>query len=447
MTKPAISVVCCTYNRPKMLERAVSSVLAQTFADWELVIVNDGREPLNLGISDPRIKFVALGHQGQPMAHNLGLVETTADLITFLDDDDTYEPFNLGSKVEEMKSGEDMVYFPSLVTPNNTLCGDHAWTEENLLKGLCVPNLSLVLRRSVFDRFGYHDERCPVYWDWDWQLRAFYKGLQARLVSNSAPVGLYNIHEQSVVRLRTNQAFHDAIRERATGKRTNELTLVVASYNYPQYLPRLVEGMYNQTCPNWRLIIVDDASPNEELQGMLRDLKGSQEHITIKINRKNKGTCATLAQGFKMVNTAYSAALDADNFLLPDYVVRMIDHLDTNPTHVGAHCAFAQYVDMVPTGVVIQKAPITYENSIGQPPGTTLATWRTEIVKDILPRHELCPDWDMMMRGVEQGPVGYIEEPLVGWEDHKTSRWWWNQQESEASTDACRRDALERRGK
>jgi glycosyltransferase involved in cell wall biosynthesis len=451
MTKPAISVITCTYNRPEWLERAVASILAQTFENWELIIVNDGDAPVNLPDGamrgaklDPRIKIISQGHQGQPMAHNTGIRAATADLITFLDDDDTYQPFNLALKVAAMQKGEEMVYFPAMAVPGD-LCGNHAFTEESLLAGLCVPNLCLVYKKSVFDRFGLHDERCPVYWDWDWQMRAFYGGLKGKFIDH-APIGEYYIHSTSVVRTKSSKTFHNALMGRATGKRTNELTLVVASYNYPQFLPRLIEGMFQQTCPNWRLIIVDDASPSPELKAMLRDLQGRYEHITVKMNRKNRGSCATFAQGFQMVETAYCAAIDADNFLLPDYVIRMIDHLDTHPAHVGAHCAFAQYVDMAPTGTIISKTPIVYENSLKQPPGTTLAAWRTEVALKILPEFELCPDWDMMLRGVEQGPVGYIKDPLVGWEDHKTSRWWWDLDESNACSDACSQAALERRG-
>jgi len=450
VTKPAISVITCTYKRPEWLGRAVASILAQTLENWELIIVNDGDVPVNLPDGamrgaklDPRIKIISQGHQGQPMAVNTGIRAATADLITFLDDDDTAQPVNLALKVEAMKDpGVDMAYFPAMAVPGD-LCGHHAWTEKNLLAGLCIPNLCLVTRKGIFDQLGYHDERCPVYWDWDWQLRAFYAGFNAKFVDH-APVGEYYIHNTSVVRTKSNKTFHKALKERATGKRTNELTLVVPSYNYPQYLPRLIEGMFKQTCPNWRLIIVDDASPDPELKAILRDLQGRYEHIIIKMNRKNRGSCATLAQGFKMVETAYCAAIDADNFLMPDYVIRMIDYLDSHPDRVGAHCAFARHVDMLPVGT-IGKSPITYKNSLNQPPGTMLAAWRTEVALRALPEFELCPDWDMMLRGLEQGPVGYIKEPLVGWEDHRASRWWWDLDKSNACSDACLQAAIERR--
>jgi glycosyltransferase involved in cell wall biosynthesis len=445
--KPAISVIMCTYNRPKWLARAIKSVLDQTFTDWELIIVNDG-EKLPEIPADERIKVLSQGHLGQPMALDAGIRAASADLITFLDDDDTYRPLNLALKVKLMANSSpdlDMAYFPAQNVPGG-LCGNHEWTEESLLAGLCVPNLCEVVKRDVFERFGHHDERCPVFWDWDWQLRAFYNGLKARFFDHE-PIGEYYIHDASVVRRKANHTFHNAILERATGKRTNELTLVVASYNYPQFFPRLIEGMFRQTCPNWKLIIVDDASPNQELGAMLRDLRGRYENIRVKMNRKNRGTCATLSQGFKMVETKYCAAIDSDNYLMPDYVIRMIDHLDAHPEHIGAHCAFEQHVDMISTGKVIQKPPITYENSLDHPPGTTLAAWRTEIASKILPEYELCPDWDMILRGVEQGPIGYIDEALVGWEDHKTSRWWWDLSKSHACSDACKAAALRRREK
>jgi len=411
-----------------------------------LIIVNDGGEPIAVDYGDvppgATIREIEREHQDQPRTANAGIALASADLITFLDDDDVAYPNNLELKVQAMeRSQADMIYFPINV-PDGPTMETFPWQEAPLVAGDCAPNLGTVIRKEAFDKIGLYDERCRVYWDWDWQLRAFYANLHVER-GGETPVGDYYMYPDSVVRTRGNPVFHSALRERASGKRTNELTLVVPSHNYPQYLPRLIEAMYHQTCPNWQLIIVDDAS-EKPLQSTLRDWQ-RYENITVKLSRKNRGTCDTIAKGLKVVETAYCAVIDADNFPLPDYVRQMINYLDGHPGQVGVHCAFAQYVDMKPTGTVIRKAPITHENSIAQPPGTMLAAWRTEVARKILPEFELCPDWDMMLRGTEQGEVGYIDEPLLGWEDHKDSRWWRDVAESEACSEACKQAALKRR--
>lgn len=93
---PQISVVIPTYNRRDMLKDAIESVLAQTYPDWELIIVDDGSEqPVAeaLTLFDPRIRIVRHPEcRGAAAARNTGIREASTELITFLDDDDLWFP-------------------------------------------------------------------------------------------------------------------------------------------------------------------------------------------------------------------------------------------------------------------------------------------------------------------------------------------------------------------
>lgn len=93
-----ISVVIPAHNRPALLEEAVTSVIQQTHADWELVIVDDGSvPPVSLAAfpgSDGG-RFRLLRHetpQGVARAKNVGIRAATGEVVTLLDDDDLFEP-------------------------------------------------------------------------------------------------------------------------------------------------------------------------------------------------------------------------------------------------------------------------------------------------------------------------------------------------------------------
>jgi glycosyltransferase involved in cell wall biosynthesis len=95
VTAPAISVVLATYNRAALLPRAVASVLAQTDADFELIVVDDastdGTADYLATISDPRVRAVrAETNLGPSGARNRGLEAARAPLVAFLDSDDCY---------------------------------------------------------------------------------------------------------------------------------------------------------------------------------------------------------------------------------------------------------------------------------------------------------------------------------------------------------------------
>jgi Glycosyl transferase family 2 len=94
---PLVSVNIATRNRPKLLERAMASVLGQSYRHLELIVVDDsdGTETADLldGIDDPRVRRLRTPTRGGPCpAYNLGLDSARGELIAFLDDDNVMHP-------------------------------------------------------------------------------------------------------------------------------------------------------------------------------------------------------------------------------------------------------------------------------------------------------------------------------------------------------------------
>jgi glycosyltransferase involved in cell wall biosynthesis len=90
-----ISVVIPVFNRPLLLRRAVASVIEQTYPIHELIIVDDASEAAvaaaTLGVADPRIKIVRLGHRlGPSAARQAGIDRASGELVAFLDSDDLW---------------------------------------------------------------------------------------------------------------------------------------------------------------------------------------------------------------------------------------------------------------------------------------------------------------------------------------------------------------------
>lgn len=96
---PFFSIIIATYNRAELLPRAVESVLAQSFPDWELIVVDDGSTDTTPEVlaryEDRRIVQLRQENGGQSSATNLGIQTATGQYICYLDDDDRYLPLHL----------------------------------------------------------------------------------------------------------------------------------------------------------------------------------------------------------------------------------------------------------------------------------------------------------------------------------------------------------------
>lgn len=92
---PKVSIILPTYNRGYILNQAIDSVLAQSYGDWELIIVDDGstdgtKEDISTYLEDFRIRYLYQENAGQATARNRGVEESVGDIIMYLDSDDVY---------------------------------------------------------------------------------------------------------------------------------------------------------------------------------------------------------------------------------------------------------------------------------------------------------------------------------------------------------------------
>lgn len=109
-----ITVITPTYNRSEYICSAVDSVLAQTYSDWELLVVDDNKPNSDARkataevmshYSDPRIHYIQNEkNMGGAAARNVGIFQAKGEYIAFLDDDDMYLPDRLEVQLKQMKA-------------------------------------------------------------------------------------------------------------------------------------------------------------------------------------------------------------------------------------------------------------------------------------------------------------------------------------------------------
>lgn len=166
---PVFSVIIPTYNREKILSRAIDSILAQTFGDFELIIVDDGSidktEELVRNYKDERIKYVYKENGGQNSALNVGLKEARGRFVAFCDSDDTWMPLKLERTYEKYMEDEDVsvVYCWTGIERNGQVeLARNDYLEGNVYKevltqGYLTSPTFLSCKKSCFETIGEFD--------------------------------------------------------------------------------------------------------------------------------------------------------------------------------------------------------------------------------------------------------------------------------------------------
>src|SRR5687767_7774377 len=183
---PAVSVVMAAKNYARFLPEAVESVFAQTFTDWELVVIDDGSsdhtpQAVRPFLADRRVRYFRSDTLGQPRAKNLGIAFSRAKLVAFLDADDAWEK----TKLEKQLAVFDANPSVGVVFCKRSLmdeAGNRVPTKsgQNPPRGFAFGQMftqnfvcfsSVVVKRDVFSHVGAFDPQWDLSIDYDLWLR------------------------------------------------------------------------------------------------------------------------------------------------------------------------------------------------------------------------------------------------------------------------------------
>ena len=190
-----VSVITRTKNRPLLLKRAALSVAAQTYQEFEWIVVNDGGdEAVVRDVIDTcaveRRKIQLVSHPkslGMEAASNAGISKASGDYVLIHDDDDSLHPDFLSRTVRYLESGAGSRY-GGVVTHSDYVSeeinGDAViehgrqpfmnWVQNVQISEMLAQNLfppiAFVFRRSVYDEIGGYNEDLPVLGDWFFNL-------------------------------------------------------------------------------------------------------------------------------------------------------------------------------------------------------------------------------------------------------------------------------------
>jgi glycosyltransferase involved in cell wall biosynthesis len=183
MSRAKVSVVVPTYNQALHIGECLRSVVSQTYADWEVVVVDDGSTDGTRSevakLDDDRIKYFHQVHYGVSEARNVGVSRSSGNYIAFLDSDDMFHPRRLERQVAAMeKDPKACLCFASRVEihrdghPLGLHRGPAEINFETLVVDFPFAPSDIMVRRAWFEKIGGFDPSVVVNED-----RDFYLGL------------------------------------------------------------------------------------------------------------------------------------------------------------------------------------------------------------------------------------------------------------------------------
>jgi glycosyltransferase involved in cell wall biosynthesis len=183
---PLVSVVVAAYNCGRFIAEAIESVLAQTVADLDVHVVNDGSTDdtdarVQPFLGNPRIVYHKQANQGQPRAKNCGIRNSRGHYVAFCDADDRWTADKLARQLPLLEAAPDvgLVYTRcAKIDENGQFLSVDAEREfhrgkvtRNLVRLNFVPGATTLIRRSCLDTAGIFDEKIRMGIDWDLWLR------------------------------------------------------------------------------------------------------------------------------------------------------------------------------------------------------------------------------------------------------------------------------------
>jgi len=175
---PTVSVIIPTYNRAHLIERAIQSVLNQTYQDFEIIIVDDGSTDNTEEVikefqeKDKRVRYIKHNtNKGGNTARNTGLKSIKGEYVAFLDSDDEWLPKKIEKQLEVFKNSKDrklgFVYCGAFFIKEDSkekiteiLPKKRGYLFKELLERNCITGggSSNLIKKEVFEKCGNFDE-------------------------------------------------------------------------------------------------------------------------------------------------------------------------------------------------------------------------------------------------------------------------------------------------
>jgi len=367
---PMVSVIVPTYNRPDRLRESLESILAQTFQDFEVIVVNDGEMDVTSVVDalphGGRITCVKHDHnRGLAAARNTGIRLARGTYVSYLDDDDRYYPDHLAVLVQALQGGTFKAAYTDAFRAVETYDGnrrvvtqrDLPYSYDFSAAGLLISNYFPVLcvmhERACLDTIGVFDETLFAHEDWDLWIRmaTAYPFLHVKhttaefswrtdgssMTSGTKDTYLrtteiiyrkYRPHAERIAGVLDAQQKELVHRQVNLRPKTMACSIIIPVWNRRDLTEQCLIRLAEVTQGNeYEVILVDNGSTDTTPE-LLRALSGD---VRIIRNEENRGFAVACNQGARAAKAPYLVFLNNDTLPLEGWLEALIQEVEASP--------------------------------------------------------------------------------------------------------------------
>lgn len=365
------SVIIPTFNRPEKLKRAINSVLAQTFKDFEIIVVNDGGKDVSdiiKSFSSPIIRYFSHNKNfGIAKARNTGIANSNGNYIALLDDDDVYFPEHLSVLQHSILQGNKVVYTDAqratyLIADNKQILQSRTlpysidYDRNKLLIANISPTNTFAFEKNLAVKIGLFNETFPVLEDWEFFLRLssvtpFHHIAKVTvcvewlLNSNNLTSArkddfkkyrslIYNHYREEL----DNIPNRDKIIEEFNAIWAKDghilhplVSIIVLTHNAKEYSEMFFLSLVNSCHTPFELIVVDNASTDGTAEMLSKMQKQNPEQTKVIFNSENFGFPKGVNQAIKSASGNYILLANNDIIVTAGWLDRMVEIAESNP--------------------------------------------------------------------------------------------------------------------
>lgn len=354
-----VSVVIASYNYEKLIGQAIESVLAQTYKNIEVIVVDDGSTDRSVDVVKRYLKnnrnMKLVMHQdkknhGLNESLKLAIVKSKGEYIAFCEADDILHPDNIAKKMRLVKYYENM---PLIIANDIQTFGEvqqaaglqtvvdqrmailknecNAIDDDIMLyNNLIATFSSVMLKRSALLRCSFQPSfACCT----DWFLYAQILKMDNHIYVVHEKLTNWRAHQSFTSNVMTSIKNKDAVKTRQAQDFIDNLSfaynsnkkpffsVIIASYNYEKYIIQTLNSIINQTFTNFEIIIVDDNSTDNSMK-IINEYAAKYNfiHVFEHNDQQNHGLPDTIALALHHTNGEYIAFCESDDYWHKDYL-------------------------------------------------------------------------------------------------------------------------------